>query len=412
LGISAPKLPAPKLPTTGTVVVVAVVAALLILVAPFVNAQPGAGRAPLGDGPWEFTTYEQGGTPIRVSVVTRGLNRPWSMAWLPDGGMLITERSGRLRIVRDGVLDPDPLEGLGGLPIDLLFDVAPHPDFAENGLVYLTYIKRGAHPDGSDAYWATTALIRGRLRGDALADVEEIFEADAWRELSGGDGSRIAFAPDGRLFMSSSHRRDPDGPQDTLSHVGKILRLEDDGSVPADNPFVGQSDFLPEIYSYGHRTVLGLTFHPETGALWETENGPQGGDEVNVILPGKNYGWPLVTYGRDYDGMRASDRPWREDLEAPVVFWVPSIAASGISFYSGARIPAWSGNLFLGAMTVGRIPGTGRLERIVFAENGGEIRRESLLGEFRQRIRDVREGPDGLLYLLTDEQDGALLVIE
>ncbi len=212
--------------------------------------------------------------------------------------------------------------------------------------------------------------------------------------------------------MSSSHRREPVGPQDTLSHVGKILRLNDDGSVPADNPFVGDDGYLPEIWSVGHRTVLGLTFHPGTGELWETENGPQGGDEVNIIRPGRNYGWPIVTYGRDYDGTQAAGQPWREDLEPPVVFWVPSIAASGIEFYSGERIPAWTGNLFLGAMTVGRIPGTGRLERIVFAENGGEVRRESMFGELHQRIRGVHEGPDGLLYLLTDEPDGALLVIE
>jgi glucose/arabinose dehydrogenase len=356
-------------------------------------------------------TYEQGGTPIRVEIVTRDLTNPWSMAWMPDGDLLITERSGQLRVVRDGVLDPVPVAGLEEFPIDRLFDIALHPDFAGNRLVYLTYIKRGAHPDGSDTYWATTALLRGRFTGAALEDVEEIFEADAWRELTGGDASRILFAPDGRLFMSSSHRRDPEGPQDLATHVGKILRLEDDGSAPADNPFVGQAGAKPEVWSYGHRTVLGLTFDPATGALWETENGPQGGDEVNIIERGLNYGWPLVSYGRDYDGSPAAPAPWREDLEAPVLFWVPSIAASGISFYSGAAIPQWQGNLFVGAMTVGRIPRTGRLERIVFADNGGELRRESLLGDFRQRIRDVREGPDGRLYLLTDEADGVLLVI-
>jgi len=384
----------------------------IVITASTVMAQPGPSRPSLGDGPWEFTSFEQGGTPIRVSIVSRGLTNPWSMAWLPNGDMLITERAGALRVLRNGVLDPAPIEGLSGLSIDRLFDIALHPDFETNQLVYMTTIQRGDHPDGSDAYWATTALVRGRYTGTALENAEVIFEADAWRELSGGDASRIVFAADGRLFMSSSHRRDPESPQDTNTHVGKILRLEDDGSVPEDNPFVGRADYRPEIYSTGHRTVLGLTFHPETGALWETENGPQGGDEVNVILQGRNYGWPLVTYGRDYDGTPAATAPWREDLEAPVLFWVPSIAASGITFYSGAAIPAWEGNLFVGAMTVGRIPGTGRLERIVFADNGGEIRRESLLGEFRQRIRDVREGPDGLLYLLTDEADGALLVIE
>jgi glucose/arabinose dehydrogenase len=375
-------------------------------------AQPGPSRPAPGDGPWELMTYEQGGTPIRVSVVTRGLRQPWSMVWLPDGDALITERAGQLRVMRDRVLDPVPIDGLSALPIDRLFDIALHPDFAQNRLVYMTYIKRGDHPDGTDTYWATTALFRGRFNGSSLEDVEEIFEADAWRELTGGDASRILFAPDGRLFISSSHRRDPDAPQDPSTHVGKILRLEDDGSVPDDNPFVGRAGYKPEIWSTGHRTVLGLTFHPQTGELWETENGPQGGDEVNIIVAGGNYGWPLVSYGRDYDGTAAAPRPWREDLIAPELFWVPSIAASSIAFYSGAAIPAWEGNLFAGAMTVGRIGGTGRVDRIVFADNGGEIRRESLLGELHQRIRYVREGPDGLLYLLTDEQDGELLVIE
>jgi glucose/arabinose dehydrogenase len=386
----------------------ALVLALQLPCVPEAAAQPRR----LDDGPWVFTTYEGGGTDIRVSIVARGLRNPWSMVWLPGGDMLITERGGQLRRVRDGVLDPAPLTGLDGFPIDKLFDIALHPDFADNGLVYLTYIKSGAHPDDSDTYWATTALLRGRLTDAGLAGVEEIFEADAWRELTGGDASRILFAPDGRLYMSSSHRRDPESPQNQRSHVGKILRLNDDGTVPDDNPFVGNDDWLPEIWSTGHRTVLGLTFHPDTDALWETENGPQGGDEVNILERGANYGWPLVTYGRDYSGLPAAPQPWRADLVAPVIFWVPSIAASGLAFYSGARIPAWRGNLFVGAMTVGRIPRTGRLERIVFAENGGEIRRESLLGDLHQRIRDVREGPDGLLYLLTDEADGALLVIE
>lgn len=403
----------PAMPVTRIETRTALLAGCAMLVGATLSvAQPGPAAPRLGDGPWEYTTYEAGGTRIRLSIVTRGLQNPWSMAWLPSGDMLITERPGRLRVLAGARLDPEPVAGLENLAIDRLFDVALHPDFASNRLVYLTYIKRGPHPDGSDAYWATTALVRGRLEGRTLTGVEEIFEADAWRELSGGDASRIRFASDGTLFMSSSHRRDPDSPQNPASHVGKVLRLNDDGSVPADNPFVGRAGYLPEIYSLGHRTVLGFAFHPVTGALWETENGPQGGDEVNIILPGHNYGWPLVTYGRDYDGLPAADRPWRDDLDAPVVFWVPSIAASGLSFYSGAGIPAWEGNLFLGAMTVGRIPGTGRLERIVFADNGGEIRRESLLGDLRQRIRDVREGPDGLLYLLTDETDGVLLVIE
>jgi glucose/arabinose dehydrogenase len=211
--------------------------------------------------------------------------------------------------------------------------------------------------------------------------------------------------------MSSSHHRDPKAPQDPMSDIGKILRLNDDGSIPKDNPFVGTTGYRPEIYSIGHRTVLGLTFHPTTGALWETENGPQGGDEVNVIQPGKNYGWPLVTYGHDYDGTPLNERPIPEGMVLPALFWVPSITTSGLTFYNADRIPAWKGNLFVGSLTVGRIGGTGHLQRIVFNDKG-EQRRESLLTDLHQRIRDVRQGPDGLIYLLTDEEAGALLKIE
>jgi aldose sugar dehydrogenase len=379
------------------------------LVAPL-NAQRGGGDT-LGDGPWTFETYQRG-TRIQVSVVTKGLSHPWSMVFLPDGAMLITERDRKtIRILRDGVLAPEPVPGIEDLPIDILFDLALHPDYATNNLVYFTYMKAGTRPDRSGGYWATTAVARGRFDGRQLADVEEIFEADAWEPLAGGDGSRIAFAPDGAFFVSSSHRRNPDLPQDLSSDVGKILRLNDDGSVPADNPFVGQEGHNPEIFSYGHRTVLGLTFHPETGELWETENGPQGGDEVNIIRAGRNYGWPVVTYGRDYDGTRVSERPWMEEMEQPELFWVPSVTASGIQFYDGDAFPAWQGNLFLGAMTEGRIPGTGSLQRVAFNENG-EQARETLLQDLHQRIRDVRQGPDGLLYLLTEENAGALLKIE
>lgn len=379
------------------------------LVAPLV-AQRGGGDT-LGDGPWTFETYERG-TRIQVSVVTKGLSHPWSMVFLPDGTTLITERDRKtIRILRDGVLAPDPVPGIEDLPIDILFDLALHPDYATNNLVYFTYMKAGTRPDGSEGYWATTAVARGRFDGQRLAEVEEIFEADGWEPLSGGDGSRIAFAPDGTFFVSSSHRRNSDLPQDLSSDVGKILRLNDDGTVPADNPFVGQEGHSPEIFSYGHRTVLGLTFHPQTGELWETENGPQGGDEVNIIRAGRNYGWPVVTYGRDYDGTRVSERPWMEEMEQPELFWVPSVTASGIQFYDGDAFPAWQGNLFLGAMTEGRIPGTGSLQRVLFNENG-EQRRETLLQDLHQRIRDVRQGPDGLLYLLTEENAGALLRIE
>ena len=367
----------------------------------------------MGDGPWIYDTAERG-TRVRVSVVTKGLSHPWSMAFLPDGSMLVTERPGRIRVIRNGVLDPVPVAGVpqvqtGGT--SGLMDIALHPQFATNRYVYFTYMKGGARPDGSSGYWATTALARGRFDGKALTEVRELFLAEPWGTLSGGDGSRIVFAPDGKLFMASSHRRDTAGPQDPSKDFGKILRLNDDGTIPKDNPLVGKSGFRPEIYSYGHRTILGLALHPQTGALLETENGPQGGDEVNIIQAGRNYGWPLVTYGRDYDGSRLGDRPWQEGMEQPTLFWVPSITTSGLTFYTGDRFPSWKGNLFVGSMTVGRVPRTGHLERIAFNDKG-EQRRESLLTDLRQRIRDVRQGPDGLLYVLTDEDQGAMLKIE
>jgi glucose/arabinose dehydrogenase len=200
--------------------------------------------------------------------------------------------------------------------------------------------------------------------------------------------------------------------QDPADPAGKILRLRDDGTAPADNPFVGRAGYLPEMYSLGHRNPMGLAFHPETGELWAAEHGPQGGDEVNVILPGRDYGWPVVSYGREYTGRRVTEVPWREGIEPPAIVWLPSVSPSGMIFYTAERFPAWRGNLFVGALMVGRVERTGRLERIVLNEAGQEIRRESILSELRQRIRDVRQGPDGLIYLLTDEDDGALLRIE
>lgn len=383
----------------------------LITITGAVSAQQ---RAPatdtLGPGPWTYETSERG-TRIRVSVVTKGLANPWSLVFLPDGNMLVTERAGRLRIIRNGVLDPAPISGVpevqsGGT--SGLLDIALDPQYARNNLVYLAYNKRAPKPDGTPGF--TTAVSRGRFDGKALVEMREIFVAQPAANLSGGDASRLAFARDGTLFVSSSHHRDLEAPQDPNSDIGKILRINSDGSIPKDNPFVGKAGYRPEIYSIGHRTVLGLAIHPDTGALWETENGPQGGDEVNIILPGKNYGWPLVTYGRDYNGARFG-KPFMEGMELPVVFWVPSITTSGLAFYTGDRFPAWKGNLFVGSMTEGRIGRTGHLERIVFNDMG-EQRRESLLMDLKQRIRDVRQGPDGLIYLLTDEAAGAMLKIE
>jgi glucose/arabinose dehydrogenase len=361
---------------------------------------------PLGDGPFLLDTAEQ--HRIRVSVVATGLVHPWSLAFLPDGSMLVTERPGRLRIIRDGKLDPQPVAGVPRvLAIQLagLMDVALHPRFAENRWVYLTYNKP------NDNQQVAITLARGRLEGSALADVRDIFVADWLPQNSNGYNSRIAFGRDGTIYMSHG-ASNSDKSQDPASHRGKILRLRDDGTVPPDNPFAGRAGYKPEIYSLGHRNTLGLIVHPVTGEPWNNENGPNGGDEINVILPGRNYGWPVASYGRTYDGPRVSAVPWREGIEQPLVFWVPSIAVSGMAVYTGDRFPAWKNNAFVGSMRTGEIPGTGHLERIVFNARMEELRRETLLAELRQRIRDVRQGPDGLLYLLTDEDPGALLRIE
>ena len=325
--------------------------------------------------------------------------------------MLVTERGGTLRMIRDGVLDPEPIDGVPEVlarGLSGLMDVALHPQFAQNRLVYLSYTR----PIGERA--ATVALIRGRLDGMALRDVEDVFVATPW----GGStaSARIWFAPDGLLYMTlgGSFGTDPDGAhaQNPNSHAGKLLRLRDDGSVPDDNPFVGREGYKPEIFSMGHRNQQGLTFHPQTGVPWATEHAVQGGDELNVIEPGKNYGWPVVSYGRQYNGPRVTERFWADGMQEPLVFWVPSIAPSGLTFYTGDRFPQWKGNLFVGSLMTGRIGRTGHVERIAFNENGEEVAREWLLTELRQRIRDIKQGPDGLLYVLTEADQAALLRIE
>ncbi len=389
-------------------------AALLIVMAAVSHArqQPpiGVPVPPLGDGPWVFDTAEQ--HSIRVSVVTKGLSHPWAIAFLPGGDMLITERDGRLRIVRDGVLDPQDISGVPQVRTDGnggLMDVALHPGFAENRLVYLTYTK----PVGNGM--GVPALARGRLEGYALVDVQDlVVPANAYEGNSGLNG-RVVFGRDGKVYMSTGGRSQNDienVAQDPMSLRGKILRLNDDGSVPPDNPFVDRAGYRPEIYTLGHRNTLGLIVHPETGMLWQHENGPNGGDEINIILPGRDYGWPVQSFGRDYSGPRISEHPTREGIESPLVVWLPAIAVAGMAVYTGDQFPAWRGNVFVGAMTEGRIPGTGHLQRVVFNDRTEEVRRESMLRELRQRIREVRQGPDGFLYLLTDEDEGALLRIE
>jgi glucose/arabinose dehydrogenase len=360
---------------------------------------------PLAAGPFVFDTAEQ--HKIRVSVVTKGLSHPWSIAFLPDGGMLVTERPGRLRLIRNGVLDPTPIPGVPRVRTDGnggLMDVALHPQFADNRLVYFTYTKPVENGKG------TPSLARGRLEGGALTDVRDLLVPEAYEGNSGLNG-RVVFGRDGMVYMSTGGNIAKIA-QDPASLRGKILRLRDDGSVPPDNPFAGRSGYRPEIFTLGHRNTLALIVHPETGALWNNENGPNGGDEINIILPGRNYGWPLVSFGREYPGPRISDHPTREGMESPLVVWLPQIAAAGMAIYTGDRFPAWRGNVFVGSMRTGGIAGTGHLERIVFNAKIEELRRESMLNELRQRIREVRQGPDGLLYLLTDEEDGAILRIE
>jgi glucose/arabinose dehydrogenase len=366
----------------------------------------GIPRDPLGDGPWTYRVAE--GVRLKVSVVTKGLQNPWNLVFMPDGSMLVTERPGRLRVIRNGVLDPTPVAGLpaiGAQRLGGLQDIALHPKFAENKLLYFTYSKT----DGKGMIMS--ALGRGRLEGSTLSDVKELIAAEPWWNGAGGAASRIAFDRDGQLFWATGSTPDTRESQESGSLRGKVLRLKDDGTPAPGNPFAGKPGYRPEIYSMGHRNQLGLTIHPVSGALWSAEHGPNGGDELNIILPGRNYGWPDVSLGRDYDG------PWqgafaKDGIERPIVFWMPSIAVSDLLFYTGDKFPQWKGNALVGAMRYGEIANTGHMQRIVFNAQGDEIRREMLLTDLRQRVRAVKQAPDGSIYLLTEEAQGALLRLE
>ncbi|HCQ98636.1 MAG TPA: hypothetical protein DIU48_04400 [Acidobacteria bacterium] len=390
---------------------VAVTAALLVVgtVLPVRAQMPGLPPIPLPDRPQLFETAEH--SQIRLVVVTRGLSHPWGLAFLPDGSILVTERQGRLRLIRNGVLDPTPIAGVPVVHargLAGLMDVALHPRFDENHHVYFTYSK----PMGDEV---RVTLARGRLDGLELTDVRDLFLSDP----VGGGGtaaSRVVFGVDGMLFMTVGGAFGASGggqrAQDPGNTIGKLIRLTEDGGIPDDNPFVGREGTRPEVFSSGHRNQLGLTTHPETGDIWAHENGPLGGDEVNLIRAGGNYGWPVVSHSREYSGGRVALRTWQEGMESAEIVWLPAIAPSGMVFYDGTRFPEWQGNLFVGSLRIGGIRNTGHLQRIVFNEQGEEARRESLLVELRQRIRDVRQGPDGLLYVLTDADEGALLRIE
>jgi len=344
---------------------------------------------------------------LKAITVARGLVNPWGLAFLPDGRMLVTERLGQMRVVTpDGRLG-EPLQGLPVVEVGGqggLLDVAIDPHFAANGLVYWSFSE--ADPQGGGGN--STAVARGRLDGNRLVDVRVIFRQAPKFASSAHFGSRLVFAPDGRLFVTLGDRfLRRDDAQSLANHHGKIVRIESDGRVPADNPFVGRAGALPEIWSLGHRNVQGAALHPATGELWESEHGPQGGDEINLIEPGRNYGWPLVTFGRNYvTGTRIGEEGPKPGFEQPLKTWVPtSIAPSGMAFLTSERYPGWQGSLFIGALrgqALVRLTLDGR--RVV-----GE---ERLLENLGERIRDVRQGPDGLLYVLTDEPNGALLKIE
>ncbi|HEX9781967.1 MAG TPA: PQQ-dependent sugar dehydrogenase, partial [Opitutaceae bacterium] len=342
-------------------------------------------------------------------VLTRGLEYPYSLAFLPNGELLVTERRGQLRIVRDGVLDPKPVTGgpvsrfkgksgqLGAM--HGYMSLAVHPRFEENRWIYFSYSK----PQGGEK--AITAVARARYADGRLQELKDVFAGEAHY-----GAVAIAMTPDAMLMIATSG----DEAQDPKSFVGKVLRLRDDGSVPDDNPFVGREGWRPEIYSLGHRSSLGLTVHPATREVWLSEMGPNGGDEINLIRSGRNYGWPLVSLGRSYTGEWQAEggKPTHEGYEYPFVYWTPAISVSGLTFYTGDKLPRWKGDLFVGGLRAGEIPGTGRLDRVLFNEKMEELRRESLLVDLHQRIRDVKQGPDGLLYVATDEEQGVILRIE
>ena len=400
------------------------------------NAQQG--RRGIGPDTLPDTPQILGIGDQRFRVVPiKGFFRPSAVDFLPNGDILVAERSGALRIIRDGVLDPQPIANMPAVHTGYggrlgLWDVAVHPRFEENSLVYFTYLKPDPNEtvpletDTRPEMSGTSVLARGRFDGDhTLTDVEDIFVSNAW--TSGFSVARLIFAPDGKIFMSigmplrdrahggNNRVGTAEQAQDRASHAGKILRLNDDGTAPSDNPFVGRPEYQPEIYALGVRDPLGLMIHPETGELWEVEHGPQGGDEVNIVRAGRNYGWPVVSYGQAYTGERTQGtggtgperaEPCAPGMEQPLLFWSPVISPGGMTLYTGDKFPAWKGNLLIGGMA------TTQLHRVVLNARGLPIRRLALMTELNQRIRDVKQGPDGLLYLTTDHEAGAVLRIE
>ena len=384
---------------------------------------PPIGAAPvtLANTPYVFDTAEQ--HKIKVSVVAKGFKRPFAIEFLPDGDLLVTERGADLRVIHaattpGAVLDPQPVAGMPKPPAGSAFstglqDIALAPDFATSHWLYFTYNEPAQRPADADAgtpalySFGKLTVMRGKLENGKLSGVETLIQGGPSAAL----GSRLAFARDGSLFITSGGAFGKTS-QDLNTIYGKVLHLNADGSIPSGNPFVGRKDANPAIYSYGHRDQHGLTVHPVSGDIISAEHGPNGGDEVNLIKPGGNYGWPNFTYGRNYDGGPLSDTPVGPGIEKPLLVWLPSIGPSGLLFYEGDKFPAWKGNLFIGSAQWGEIPGTGSLQRVVMNDTYGELRREALLQDLHQRVRDVVEGPDGFIYVLTDGPENAVLRIE
>ena len=340
-----------------------------------------------------------GETKVTVTTVAGGLEHPWSLAFLPDGRMLVTERPGRLRIVAPNGALSAPVVGVpavdavgqGGL-LDVILD----PRFAENSTIYLSYAEPG--PGGTNG----TAVARARLDGGRLADVKVIFRQQPKFKRNHHFGSRLVFARDGNLFVTTGERNSQrDKAQDLGTHIGKVVRITSDGKVPADNPFADREGALPENWSYGHRNLQGAALHPATGELWTHEHGPRGGDEINIARAGRNYGWPVITYGREYSGPAIGEGTAKAGMEQPLHYWVPSIAPSGMAFHDGRGYPAWKGQLFVGALAAAQ------LVRLAVEPDGKVLHEERIA--IGKRVRDVREGPDGALYIVTDEDAGEIL---
>lgn len=377
---------------------------------------------PLGEGPWDVSSAD---ARLHVEVVTRGLVSPWGMAFLPDGTILVTERPGRLRVIRDGVLDPNPIEGLPAIfapGIAGLTDIVLDPDFATNRTLYMSYSKAAPGDEGKPPPQTNSAMAVMRAKwdgGTALTDVEDIFIAGPWYGAApippkccgqgpafGSYGGRMAIDKDGYLFVTSGDRNHGEIAREPGNHIGKILRLNRDGSAPRDNPFVSQAGVAPEIWTVGHRNPTGLTIDPATGALWETEFGPRGGDEVNLIERGRHYGWPDVTQGYHYnDEPPAIGVRGVEGMVDPVwAFGPPSGNPGNIAVYRGSLFPQWDGDLLVAMMNRSFV-------RLELSPQGHVVAKEELFGDIGQRLRDVRVAPDGSVYILTDETDGAILRI-